>query len=145
MRIREKSFVAPVERATHLVALYLDRALSGTEVTQAEAHLLARLARGSASPGELHAAFGHKRSTLTSVLDRLEARGFIRRTPHPDDRRSFLITLTPAGHDEADTVVHAVARLERAVSRRTTAEERDGFAATLAALEVGVTALLDAD
>jgi hypothetical protein len=36
---------------------------------------------------------------LTNVLDRLEARGYTARAIHPDDRRSFLISVTRDGKD----------------------------------------------
>jgi len=37
-------------------------------------------------------------STVTWMVDRLEARGLAERRPHPSDRRSRLVALTPAGH-----------------------------------------------
>ena len=36
-------------------------------------------------------------STLTSMLDRLEAAGFARRVPSPDDRRAFIVECTASG------------------------------------------------
>jgi DNA-binding MarR family transcriptional regulator len=36
-------------------------------------------------------------STVTGVLDSLEKRGLLRRTPHPSDRRMLLIEITDAG------------------------------------------------
>jgi DNA-binding MarR family transcriptional regulator len=36
-------------------------------------------------------------STVTWIVDRLEARGLAERRPHPTDRRSRLVALTPAG------------------------------------------------
>lgn len=40
---------------------------------------------------------GISRGTLTGVVTTLEARGLVRRRPHPDDRRSVLVSATPAG------------------------------------------------
>lgn len=37
------------------------------------------------------------KGTLTGVLDRLEARGYVVRTPSVEDRRSVLVRLTDAG------------------------------------------------
>jgi MarR family transcriptional regulator, 2-MHQ and catechol-resistance regulon repressor len=34
---------------------------------------------------------------ITGVLDKLEARGLVRRTPSRDDRRSILVRFTPKG------------------------------------------------
>ncbi len=36
-------------------------------------------------------------SNLTTVIDNLERRGLVRRGPNPDDRRAYLIALTPTG------------------------------------------------
>ena len=48
-------------------------------------------------------------ATTTSTLDTLERRGFIRRTPNPNDRRSLLIEITEDGRtatDKALPIVH---------------------------------------
>ena len=37
------------------------------------------------------------RSNVTGLLDRLEKNGWVRRVDHPDDRRVYRISLTPAG------------------------------------------------
>jgi DNA-binding MarR family transcriptional regulator len=124
--------VSRLERAAHLVGRYLEHELG---LTQAEAHVLARLAAGEASsPTALHRASGLTPSTLTSVLDRLAARGLVVRAPHPDDRRSLVVTLTAAGRNTAAEVVSVVARLEAAAAAAG-GDAAAGFAATLAALE----------
>jgi MarR family transcriptional regulator, organic hydroperoxide resistance regulator len=35
----------------------------------------------------------------SKLVDRIEASGYCRRLPNPEDRRSSLLELTPAGHD----------------------------------------------
>ncbi len=116
--------IEDIERAAHLIAVHLERAAGDLGVTQAEAHVLAQLARrGALSVAVLHHEFGHKRSTLTSVLDRLEARGLVRRTVNPADRRSFLVAPTPAGKRAGDAVVRVVDELEETI--RTRVSERD--------------------
>ena len=90
--------VPAIERAAHLLGLYLERQTGALELTQAEAHVLGRLGRGgSTSPTELHRLFGHKRSTLTGILDRLEARGYLTRELNAGDRRSLIVSLTKEG------------------------------------------------
>lgn len=44
-------------------------------------------------------------STATSMIDRLEKRGLVRRVPHPVDRRAKVIQLTPEGCALRDRVV----------------------------------------
>jgi DNA-binding MarR family transcriptional regulator len=40
---------------------------------------------------------GISRGTLTGVVTTLEKRGLVRRTPHPDDKRSVLVSMTAEG------------------------------------------------
>lgn len=124
--------IQELEQAVHLIALHLDRASLG--VTQAEAHVLSQLASGPATVGELHHRFGHKRSTLTSVLDRLEDRGYIVRTVKPDDRRSFVIATTREGAAAARRVRTVLDGLERAVRAEVHARDIEGVTAVAAAL-----------
>lgn len=49
-------------------------------------------------------------TSITNIVDRLEADGLARRLPHPNDRRTTLVELTDAGRDrlaEATTAVTA--------------------------------------
>src|ERR1043165_3303044 len=86
--------VHPVHRATHRIGLYLDD-LHERGLTQGEAHILAMLAHyDPANVSDLHRGLAHKRSTLTSILDRLARRGLITRTVGTEDRRTFLVAPT---------------------------------------------------
>jgi DNA-binding MarR family transcriptional regulator len=105
--------IREIECAAHLIGLHVERA--GLGITQAEAHILGRLADGPATVGELHHEFGHKRSTLTSVLDRLEERGYVERSVNSDDRRSFVVTTTREGARVAKRVVRTFDVLENAI------------------------------
>ena len=42
------------------------------------------------------------RASVTSLLDSLEKRGFVKRQPHPSDRRMLLIELTASGRQVAN-------------------------------------------
>ena len=42
--------------------------------------------------------------TVTGLIDALEADGWVTRTPHPDDRRATIITLTPATQTAISTL-----------------------------------------
>ena len=125
-----------VHRATHRIGLFLEDALPDLGIAQGEAHLLAHLLEaGPCSTAALHAAFAHKRSTLTSYLDRLEQRGFVLRELHPDDRRSFLVSLTAKGKRVAAEVHGALERLERAALAGVAARDVRGFQTALVALQ----------
>src|SRR5947209_9560066 len=89
--------IHPIHRATHRIGLYLE-ALKEPGLTQGEAHILAVLAENpTAKVAELHESLAHKRSTLTSILDRLAGRGLITREVSQSDRRSFVIRPTRKG------------------------------------------------
>jgi DNA-binding MarR family transcriptional regulator len=127
--------VPPIHRATHRIGLYL-AALREGGLSQGEAHILALLATThSASVAELHRGLAHKRSTLTSILDRLVERGLIRRDVGSSDRRTFVITLTPRGRTVAGRVHRHLAALERAVAGRVTGADIEAFLRVLAAVE----------
>lgn len=133
-RISPLRLVPGLHRATHRVGLYLQAADLG--VTQGEAHVLAQLVSdGPSTVAALHAAFGHRRSTLTSILDRLETAGLVRREVHVDDRRSFLVSLTTRGSALARKVHALLAALESAVTARTGESDLRGFLAVVAALQ----------
>ncbi len=133
---RHLSLIPGVHRATHRIGLWLDAAQPPLHVTQGEAHLLAHLVEaGTSSVAELHRAFAHKRSSLTTYLDRLEARGHILRAPHPADRRSFLISLTTAGSAAARRVHRRLSSLEAAAMRRLGVRDLHALRAALEALQ----------
>jgi DNA-binding MarR family transcriptional regulator len=52
---------------------------------------------GAMTPGEIADRLRAKPQTLTRVLAALQERGWIDRTPDPDDRRQSLITITVGG------------------------------------------------
>lgn len=55
------------------------------------------------------------KGTLTGVVDRLEARGVVRRVPSPADARSTVVRLTRKGEREFERVFRAhIAHLRRA-------------------------------
>ena len=127
--------VPPIHRATHRIGLYL-AGLPDDGLSQGEAHILALLAASApATIAELHEGLAHKRSTLTSILDRLVDRGLVRRDVGADDRRTFVITLTAKGRAAAGRVHRHLAALEQAVARRVTSGELNAFLKVAAALE----------
>jgi DNA-binding MarR family transcriptional regulator len=127
--------ILEVHRATHRIGLYLDAADPPLEVSQGEAHLLAWLLEaGDAPMSALHAAFAHKRSTLTSYVDRLEAKRLVRRELRPEDRRSFRVCLTSTGKSLAARVHRHLEVLEAAVLGGASERDVEGFTKVVAAL-----------
>jgi DNA-binding MarR family transcriptional regulator len=127
------ALIPKIHRATHAIALAL--ADPQLDVTQAEAHVLAHLHEsGEARISELHARFGHRRSTLTSVLDRLEQRKLVERRTDPDDRRSFIVTPTRAGRTTAAAVHRALSAIEHEALGALSAAQRTRLGEALDAI-----------
>jgi len=49
-----------------------------------------------------------EKSTMTSLIDRMEAAGLVRRDDHPTDRRAYRICITARGRDLEDKLDHVV-------------------------------------
>ena len=127
--------VPDIHRATHRIGIYL-AGLGRLGLSQGEAHILAHLASGRpATIAELHRALAHKRSTLTSILDRLVERGLVVREVSPADRRSFVVTTTRRGRQAARRVHRHLEDLERAVLAEVGEADRRGFETVIAAVE----------
>lgn len=74
--------------------------------------------RGPRTPTALARWLGLSGTSVTAVIDQIENRGFVTRTPHPQDRRSTLITLTDEGRAQAAPLLRLlVGGLDEAVSR----------------------------
>ncbi len=83
-------------------------------------------ARGPLPPSALAERLGIASASVTAMLDRLTLAGLLVRRPHPTDRRSLLVELTPHGHATIgaafdvfrDDVLRAVGDLPPAEVRR---------------------------
>jgi len=119
--------IPDVHRATHRIGLYIAKC-PGVAVNQAEAHILAHLhTQGDCTIAQLHRAFAHKRSTLTSILDRLVERKLVTRDVAAEDRRSFRVRLTAAGARVAAKVHQYLETLERSVLAEISAAQLRAF------------------
>jgi len=56
----------------------------------------------SVSPNHIAARLIISRASVTSLLDTLEKRGYVKRQPHPSDRRMLLVELTNSGRQVAN-------------------------------------------
>jgi DNA-binding MarR family transcriptional regulator len=116
--------IPAIHRLTHQIALELE-ATPGLDLSQAEAHVLAHLvAKGNSTASDIHRAFGHKKSTLTAVLDRLEARHLIARRPSAHDRRAIEVSLTDEGTPVAHAAHARLLEIEGALFARLSPSER---------------------
>jgi DNA-binding MarR family transcriptional regulator len=78
------------------------RALRGAlDLGPGKVEVLIKLADGPMTLREIARAAEIDPPAATVGVDRLEARGLVHRTPHPDDNRRKLVHLTDAGRDAA--------------------------------------------
>ena len=126
--------IPSIHRATHRIGLYLGELREG--LSQGEAHILALLMASSPSTiKDLHRGLAHKRSTLTSILDRLVDRGFVTREVGEADRRTFVVALTPAGRKVATRVMRHLTDLEKTVLKRVKSSDLLAFKKVVAIVE----------
>ena len=125
-----------LQRATHHTLHALGGALADLNLSAADINALANLAEGG-TPNirQLSERTGTRASTLTSLLDRLENRGYLVRELDPADRRSFRLPLTTAGQAVAAQVLAAFADLERQTLSRLDAAQLAGYHAVITALQ----------
>jgi DNA-binding MarR family transcriptional regulator len=99
---RAMAAVTSVMRAQQILIAELDALLRPHELTFAryEALVLLRFSRTGALPLRLigQRLMVHPTS-VTNIINRLEARGLVARKPNPADRRGTLAKITPAGRD----------------------------------------------
>ena len=97
-----------IARIAPLVEAEMDRVFKPHGLTGADFVVLAGLRRSGKpyqlTPTALSRAMMVSSGGTTKRLDRLEARGYIRRDPDPTDRRGTLVTLTNAGLAKIDNI-----------------------------------------
>jgi DNA-binding MarR family transcriptional regulator len=129
-------FLSPLHKASRQITMYLEDQTRELGVSPLEGHVLTYLRKYAPAPvGELVRVFGVKQSTFTSLLDRLERDGLVRREPNPADRRSFLIHITERGRELTARLNRLLERLENDIRARLRRTEAKGFHAVMAAVE----------
>jgi DNA-binding MarR family transcriptional regulator len=77
---------------------------------------LLTLANGPLTMGELAEWQGIDPPNATVIVDKLESRGLVERTPHPEGNRRKLVTLTEAGRKAAAQASEILARPPAAIA-----------------------------
>ncbi|MDH2443444.1 MarR family transcriptional regulator [Amnibacterium sp. CER49] len=130
--------VAPTEEQLALgsafeqVVAWLRRTRTATDISASGLSLLDRLATGGPQRiTDLATQEGISQPAMTSLVNRLEERGWARRTADPDDRRAIRVELTSQGTERLER--HRADRTRRIADRLTILDDADQ-AALLAAL-----------
>ena len=90
------------------------------------------------SPTRLFKGLMLSSAGITSRLDRLERRGYVKRSRHPNDRRGVLVELTPAGREVLDKAVGANTGREKELLAKLSKQEQAALAALLKKLLAGL-------
>jgi DNA-binding MarR family transcriptional regulator len=89
--------------------------------------LLALCAEDDMEPAQIADRVLIPRQTITSILDKLEAGGFVVRTDHPTDRRRKVIRLTEAGFERVCCIWGDLASYEEQIMEAFTKREIELF------------------
>ncbi len=118
--------MATLVRTGSSITQEIDRCMAATfGVTQTILNSLAVIdgAGGPITPGDIGERTLVSSGTVTGTLDQLEYRGWVRRLPNPDDRRSVLVEITDEGRAVADRLLPGIRQLEQAFLSGLTATE----------------------
>jgi DNA-binding MarR family transcriptional regulator len=103
--------VTSVMRAQQLLLARLNDALEPHGLTFARYEALMLLffsRRGSLPLGKMGVRLQVHPTSVTNLIDGLEKRGYVTRSPHPNDRRATLATITDAGRATAEQATTAL-------------------------------------
>ena len=123
------------------LSLYLSREMEKTwakyDLNAASFDVLATLRRSgpsfALSPGDLMATTMVTSGTMTNRIDQLEKAGLVERRQSPEDRRSFLISLTDEGFGVIDAAVADHVKTQEKLVSGLAAEDRRQLDALLKA------------
>jgi DNA-binding MarR family transcriptional regulator len=137
----DASPMAIVGRVSRLALLFdgeLRRNFATHDLDRASFDVLATLRRSNAehslTPAGLMRSSMVTSGAITQRLDRLEARGLVKRSPSETDGRGVLVTLTPAGLKLIDKVLPTHIDTENRLLESLSKDERDALADTLRTL-----------
>jgi len=137
------ALVGRLLQATHLLERNWFRPLAAQfELHQGEFDVIATLRRSgnpyAMTPTDLHEGLMLSSGAMTSRLDRLERKGLIERVPSPNDRRSTLVRLTPAGLALIDKLLPLHVANEQQAMASLTQKEQAQLDGLLAKMIVGL-------
>jgi DNA-binding MarR family transcriptional regulator len=113
-----------------------DGILADVGLSLPEASLLAYLAEiEPQTQTRLAALLGSGRAVMGARIDTLEARGAVKRLPHPTDRRVWLVHITPVGEELVTTINELDQGLRERLRAGLTREDRQRLAEILVQIQ----------
>lgn len=86
---------------------------------------------GSVRQADIEAKFSMTNPTVTGLVQKLEAKGLVRRVPHPGDKRSKVLVLTERAMEMKEELLALANSLEGQMTAKLTGPECDRLAALL--------------
>src|SRR5262249_2180656 len=106
--------LSPIHQANRQASLYIDGLLADCGVSAQEGQLLAFVeSRDGVAVMAIVRLLGVPKSTVTSMLQRLERAGLLHRGDNPEDARSALLFVTSKGRRVATRARNRVLELEQ--------------------------------
>lgn len=108
---RAMAAVTSVMRAQQILLARFNAQLAPFGITfpRYEALMLLSFTRAGELPlGKIGERLQVHRTSVTNIIDKLEADGLVRRVPHAEDRRATLAEITPAGREVAAAATDAL-------------------------------------
>jgi len=119
-----------------LLRVTYDRRVKALGLTRSQWWVLTHLFRADGvTQSELAEALEIEKPTLGRLLDRLEAKGWVRREHDARDRRAWRVHLTKAVEPALHTMRNVAAELRRDALAGLSAQERERFVDTLLAIK----------
>jgi DNA-binding MarR family transcriptional regulator len=127
-------------KASQLANRFLAQKVSELNITPVQALVLGFLHQeDQITSSELGRKTELDSATLTGILDRLEAAGYIERKSNPDDRRSIHIHLTPDGNTLSRQAVRVIGSANIEFLQTLTKEQKRDLLEIIKKLRLGAT------
>jgi DNA-binding MarR family transcriptional regulator len=117
-----------LESARHTYGMAMRRALEVAgfdDIPRRGMGLVGGIARNGPAPQQDLVRFlVMSKQAASQLVDALVTRGYLERSPDPDDRRRMILTLTARGQDAASVSAAAVAQVDAALAARFSEADR---------------------
>ncbi|MEA2599829.1 MAG: hypothetical protein QOF89_821 [Acidobacteriota bacterium] len=139
-RSRGQELVVGLLRTADLVRRAVDRVLAPYDITPQQYNVL-RILRGAGEEGlptlEIGGRMLEQAPGITRLLDRLEAKGMVRRERCPQDRRQVLCWLTPPGLSMVERLDEPIDTADREAVAMLCAEDQERLLHLLETIRAG--------
>lgn len=113
-------------KAQHTVFQYLKANLAQFDVTPVQYGILKCLwDEDGQTPKQIARTLSLDGSTITGILDRMENKNLVRRTPDPEDRRTLKVVITNQGLELRKCIEEVIEEVNKRILEMFTFEEQE--------------------